>query len=388
MSVSLKIAIRFLKSSKGQTILIALGIAIGISVQIFIGSLIQGLQKSLVNTTIGNSSQITVLADTDDKLIQDYEKLIDSVRNADARITKISPVLDQAGLVIRDERTESILIRGFDFAEADKIYDIKNRLVEGQLPEQENEATIGKGLQDELELKLGDLIEITVNNGVKLEYKIVGVVDLKVAQINKTWFLTTLASAQERLEKSGTVSSIEMQVDSSNVFLADEIATGLQSLDKDGLLLINNWKDQNEQLLSGLNGQSVSSTMIQVFVVISVVLGIASVLAISVLQKSKQIGILKAMGIKSKQASMIFLYQGLILGMLGGVLGLLIGFGLAYSFTVFAVNPDGTPVVALFLDPKFFALSFGIAVVASSLASLIPARKSARLDPIEVIRNG
>lgn len=388
MSVSLKIAIRFLKSSKGQTILIALGIAIGISVQIFIGSLIQGLQKSLVNTTIGNSSQITMLANTDDKLIQDYEPLIDSVKNADERIVKISPVLDQAGLVIQDEQTESILMRGFDFAEADKIYNISERLVEGNLPKQENEAVIGKGLQDELELKPGDSLEVTVNNGVKLDYVISGVVDLKVAQINKTWFLTTLTSAQNRLEKVGNVTAIEMQVDSNDVFLADEIAAGLQTLNQDDKLVINNWKDQNEQLLSGLNGQSVSSTMIQVFVVISVVLGIASVLAISVLQKSKQIGILKAMGIKSRQASMIFLYQGLILGVLGGVLGLLIGFGLAYSFTIFAVNPDGTPVIALFLDPAFFALSFGIAVVASSLASLIPARKSARLDPIEVIRNG
>ena len=388
MSVSLRIAIRFLRSSMGQTILIALGIAIGISVQIFIGSLIQGLQKSLVNTTIGNSSQISIVADTDDKLIQDYEQIIDTTRSADTRITKISPVLDQAALIIRDERTESILIRGFDFAQADPIYDLENRLIEGSLPDQDEEVTIGKGLQEELELNIGDIIEITVNNGVKLDYTISGVVDLKVAQINKTWFLTTLTSAQDRLDKAGVITAIEMQVDSSNVFLADEIAANLQTKINNDDLIVNNWKDQNEQLLSGLNGQSVSSTMIQVFVVISVVLGIASVLAISVLQKSKQIGILKAMGIKSRQASMIFLYQGLILGILGGLFGVLIGFGLAYSFTVFARNPDGTPVVALFLDPAFFALSFGIAVVASSLASLIPARKSARLDPIEVIRNG
>ena len=96
MSVSLKIAIRFLKSSMGQTILIALGIAIGISVQIFIGSLIQGLQKSLVNTTIGNSSQISIVADTDDKLIQDYEQIIDTARSVDMRITKISPEIGRA----------------------------------------------------------------------------------------------------------------------------------------------------------------------------------------------------------------------------------------------------------------------------------------------------
>jgi len=128
--------------------------------------------------------------------------------------------------------------------------------------------------------------------------------------------------------------------------------------------------------------------MIQFFVVVSVVLGIASVLAISVLQKSKQIGILKAMGIKTRQSSLIFLFQGLILGLIGGILGLIIGLGLSISFTIFAVRPDGSPVVPLFIDRNFLLLSFGLAVVASTLAALVPARKSARLDPIEVIRNG
>lgn len=388
MSISLKIAIRFLKSSRGQTILIALGIAIGISVQIFIGSLIQGLQKSLVNTTIGNSSQITILSNTDDELIHDYEQLITSAKAADTRIIKVSPTLDQPGLIVLAKRTKSILIRGFAFEAADQIYNIKSRLIEGRLPTSDDEVVIGKALQSELGVQNGDRIEITVLNGVKQSFTVSGIFDLKVQAINTNWFLTTLSSVQKLFAMEGSITSIEMQVDSSSVFKADEIAGSLSRLNMDDKLKITNWKTQNEQLLSGLNGQSISSYMIQLFVVISVVLGIASVLAISVLQKSKQIGILKAMGIKGRQASMIFLYQGLILGILGGLLGVLLGLGLAYSFTLFARNPDGTPVVALLLDPAFFALSFFIAVAASSLASLIPARKSSRLDPIEVIKNG
>ena len=127
--------------------------------------------------------------------------------------------------------------------------------------------------------------------------------------------------------------------------------------------------------------------MIQVFVMISVLLGIASVLAITVVQKSKQIGILKAMGIKDKTASLIFLFQGLLLGIAGGILGVALGLGLAFVFTKFAVNSDGTPVVPLYIDYKFILLSALIAVGASTLAALIPARKSLKLNPIEVIRN-
>lgn len=388
MSVSLKIAVRFLKSSKGQTIMIALGIAIGISVQIFIGSLIQGLQKSLVETTIGNASQITVTSMSEDRLITDYTTIIDLIRATDERLVDVSPVLDQPGLLTDGDNTESILLRGLDFAAAEGIYALSERITTGRLPSEKDEVAIGTGLQEALSLQVGDSLEVTVAGGLRLTYVISGIFDIKVQSLNKSWFLTTLVSAQERLGKDGSVTSIEMQLASDQVFLADEIASILKADPGLASLGIDNWKDQNEQLLSGLNGQSISSTMIQLFVVISVVLAIASVLAISVLQKSRQIGILKAMGIRNRQASMVFLYQGLILGVLGGLAGVLLGYGLAYAFTVFARNPDGTPVVALLIDPAFFAFSFGIAVAASSLASLIPAKKSGKLDPIEVIRNG
>lgn len=388
MDISLKIAIRFLKSSRGQTLIIALGIAIGVSVQVFIGSLIQGLQKSLINTTVGNSSHITILSTTDDKLIKNYDWILNYIDSKEDGITKISPVLDQPGFINRDKKSDSILIRGVLFEEADKIYDIKSRLVQGGLPKNDYEVVIGTDLQKELDVKTGDKIVVTIPSGIRQEFRVSGVFDLKVQSINKTWFLTTLGSAQSLFGKDGRITSIEMQVDGSRVLTADEISKSLNGLNAKGDLKITNWKEQNEQLLSGLNGQSVSSYMIQVFVIISVVLGIASVLAISVMQKSKQIGILKAMGIKNSQASRIFFYQGLILGVLGGLMGIALGFALAYSFTVFARNADGTPIVALSIDPAFFALSFVIAVVASSLAALIPARKSSRLDPIEVIKNG
>ena len=128
--------------------------------------------------------------------------------------------------------------------------------------------------------------------------------------------------------------------------------------------------------------------MIQIFVLISVILGIASVLAISVLQKSKQLGILKAMGIKDSIASLIFLFQGLILGVFGAILGVAFGLGLAVSFTKFAVAADGSPIIDLYIDPKFIIISGIIAVVSATVASVIPANRSSRLDPMEVIKNG
>ena len=220
-----------------------------------------------------------------------------------------------------------------------------------------------------------------------VECKVVGFFDFKVAQLNENWCLTTLSNSQMIFDTNDVVSSIEIQISPDNIFDADEVADGISKVIDLQDLEIKTWKQQNEQLLSGLQGQSVSSLMIQIFVMISVVLGIASVLAITVMQKSKQIGILKAMGIKNSKASFIFLNEGLILGIFGAIVGIALGIGLAFVFTTFALRPDGSPVVALYIDYNFIALSGIIAVIACLVASLIPARRSSMLNPIDIIRN-
>lgn len=385
MRLPFKIAVRFLKSNKGQTILIALGIAVGVSVQIFIGSLIQGLQKSLINKTIGNSPQITVTSNADNKLIENYEDKIDKIKAADSNIINVSATADAPALIKKNDKTYSILMRGMDINNSDKIYNIKNRLYAGNLPENDNEVIIGKELQQELLAKTGDTLDIITSSGKSHTVKVTGFYDLKVASLNKSWMITTMATTQNIFAMDNKVTGIEMQV--KEIFKADEIAKSVHS-NLDNSLIVDNWKSQNAELLSGLNGQSVSSIMIQVFVLVAVVLGIASVLAITVVQKSRQIGILKAMGIKDRSASLVFLFQGLLLGVLGAILGLALGLGLSFMFTKFALNPDGTPVVELYIDYGFIALSALIAVASATLASLIPARRSSKLNPIEVIKNG
>jgi len=385
MKLPFRIALRFLKSSKGQTLLIALGIAIGVSVQIFIGSLIQGLQKSLVDTTIGNQPQITLKADNEDKLISDYEDILGSIEDNEADVINLSVAADGPALISIDDDTYSILVRGFDIDEADSLYNIKESIVEGEIPENEYEVLIGIDLQTEAGIEVGDELDVLSNQGENQTFTVTGIFNLGVSSLNSSWTITTLETAQDMFGMEERVTSINMQV--TDVFAADAIAASIEERIDNEELVVENWKAQNEDLLSGLNGQSVSSLMIQVFVMISVLLGIASILAITVVQKSKQIGILKAMGIRDKTSSLIFLFQGLLLGVAGAILGVILGLTLAFVFTKFALNPDGTPVVPLFIDPIFIGVSALIAVIASVIAALIPARKSSKLDPIEVIRN-
>ena len=385
MKLAFQIATRFLKSSKGQTILIALGIAIGVSVQIFIGSLIQGLQKSLVDTTIGNQPQITLTSNNEEKLIADYEEIVERISENEEEVKNLSVAADGPALISKDEETYSILLRGFNIDDADKIFNIKESLVDGALPEKEGEVLLGVDLKEEAGISIGDEIELLANFGDTSTVTVTGFFNLGVASLNKSWTITTLETAQSIFSYDDQVTSINMQL--KDVFLADTVADSIKERETSETLVVDNWKAQNEDLLSGLNGQSVSSIMIQVFVMISVLLGIASILAITVVQKSKQIGILKAMGIKDKDSSLIFLFQGLLLGVLGALLGVALGLLLSFTFTKFALNPDGTPVVPLFIDPIFITFSAVIAVAASVIAALIPARTSSKLSPIEVIRN-
>lgn len=384
MKLAFSIALRFLQSSKGQTLLIALGIAIGVSVQIFIGSLIQGLQIDLVDTTIGSQPQITIESTTDNKLIDNYQPILDDVSANYPGVIHVSPAADGPALVTVDGDNFSILVRGLSFEDAEGIYKIKDQLVEGNLPQNKDEAIIGIDLRDEAGIALGDEVEVIPGFGQTYTLKVTGVYDLQVASLNRSWVLTTIETAQAMFSYDRAITGIEMQVE--DVFAADTIAADIQT-NQTAELKVDNWKAQNAALLSGLNGQSISSYMIQVFVMISVLLGIASVLAITVVQKSRQIGILKAMGIQDGAASQIFLLQGMMLGIAGAILGILLGLGLAYVFTRFAVNPDGTPVVPLYINPAFIALSAGFAIIVSTLAALIPARRSSRLNPIDVIRN-
>ncbi|MGD9909072.1 MAG: ABC transporter permease [Candidatus Izemoplasmatales bacterium] len=385
MKLAFSIAFRFLKSGKGQTFMIILGIAIGVSVQVFIGSLITGLQKSLVDKTIGSSSQITITSSLDNTLLSNYQADMSRIEAVSDQITIVSPVLNQPGTLVNGSLNAPTLARAFDFNKANQIYHFDEKIIEGNMPSTMNEVALGANLKTELNINVGDTIVYQIPLVGEVSYTVVGFFDFNVKAINDAWLITTLPTLQNALSVGDEVSAIELQL--KDVFQADTVSVLIENIVVDESLSVDNWINQNAELLSGLQGQSTSSYMIQVFVMISVVLGISSVLAITVLQKSKQIGILKAMGIKDADASLVFLFEGFILGIGGAILGVLFGLGLAFTFTTFALGADGNPVVPLYIDYGFIALSAFIALLASTVAALIPARKSSKLSVIEVIRN-
>ena len=378
-----RIATRFLRASRNQTILIVLGIAVLISVQVFVGALISSLQQDLVAQTVGNSPQVTVLSARDNVTIGNWTSLVDQIQGVSG-VGSVAASASGNAFLAKGEKDAPVLVRGFDLSQADAIYHMLSKVYQGGAPASDAQVLVGKGLSQELNLSVGSSLAIVTAFGGRTNLTVSGLFDLGVASLDGGWVLTPLSTAQAIFGYGDRVTSIEATV--PDIYQARPVAASIEARLADPNVTVENWMDQNEQLLSGLQAQSLSSNMIQAFILVSVVIAIASILSITVLQKSRQIGILKAMGIKDREASLVFLYEGMLLGVGGAVAGALLGIGLLTSFTTFATDGNGAPIVAISLGWVFLLESFLIAFLSATLAGVLPARKSSRLSPNDVNR--
>jgi lipoprotein-releasing system permease protein len=398
LSYELKIALRFLIRGKSQTIFILFGIALGVAVQIFLGNLITSLQSSLIEQTIGNSAHITVSRQDDDISLMlsgdplntvrgNYPSLVKNLENwqpiatqieADQDITVVSPALQGTAIIRSSGKTVPVQVKGIQLDKGDQIYNITQRLISGNPALEGNNIFIGTSMAKDLGLIVGSGLNLLLPNGSTAQMIVGGIFDLQNEGSNSSLVIMDLARAQKLYGAGSGITALEIQV--GDPFAADTISSGLVNAIPG--VSIKNWKEQNGQLLIALTSQSSSSYTIQLFVIIAVTFGIASVLAVSVVQKSKQIGILKAMGATKKSAARIFIYEGFILGLLGAIAGsglgvlLLAGFGSANT------------TFALTVEPRSVLLIVFISVAAGTISALIPARNSSELNPMEAIRNG
>ncbi|MCB2312039.1 ABC transporter permease [Clostridium tagluense] len=384
MFTALKIAWRFLINSKIQTLVIILGIAIGISVQIFVGLLSMGLETTLLDKVVGNSTHITIYPKNN--IIENYHEKEAKIRKLDSKITSVAPVVEYGASIKRKDMVEAIQIRGFISKDLDSLYNIKNKIYKGRTILNPKEAILGKELSEKLGLKINDNIEVITPDGRNMVIKVVGFYDLDTIKVNKILVITDLKTAQDLAGVGDAASS--MQLSTSDPYNADSIATKIETGLKDKNLKIENWKDQNKLLVSAIMGEKVCSIVIQLCVMIAAVLSIISIMGISVVQKYKQIGILKAMGIKDGSAGAIFLIQAFILGIVGTCLGVGLTYIYIRGFNRYIVSTDGTPIVKIIINYSFIIKLCIIDVIASTLAAFFPAIKSFKLTPVEVIKNG
>ena len=398
MWVEWNIALKFLRESRSQTALILVGIAVGVSVIVFITALISGLQDNIINRTLGTQAHIKVQAPDEanrvlpaasgvtqlvleDKRAQrlrsinNWQQVVTQLDGL-ADVTAVSPVLSGPAFARRGVALESVALVGIDVVRYQKIIPIAKDIVAGKFRVGAGDAVIGKLLADDLGLRVGDKLRLDAGRDAVTVVNVAGIFELGVRELDSRYVYLDLKQTQALLGLPGGVTVIDVTV--RDIFAADVVAarigrlTGLKS---------ESWMETNAQLMNALTSQSLSTNMISVFVALSVAFGIASVLSVSVVQRTREIGILRAMGTTQGQMLGVFLIQGALFGLAGSAIGSAAGYALVWSFNSFGPGLFYIPVSA-----GLVPIAMAIATVTGVVSAAIPARRAARLDPVVAIR--
>ena len=405
MPFELFVALRYLKDQRRQSALILAGIGVGVGVIIFLSALITGLQQSIVDRTLGSQAHVVIrppeeaprvhASPTSELQAVTVERPPQRVRSIDgwreieatlrrtAGVTGVAPTVTGPAIAVRGQGSIGISVRGIDVESYQTIVDVQDRLVEGTFDLDGFRAVVGTELAAKLGVSVGGRIRVQTAADRGGVYTISGIFDFRSVALNESLVFVSLRGAQTLFDLTGGVSSLEVK--GGDVFEAEALAARIR--DRTGLPA-ESWMEQNGDLLVALRSQSMSSIMIQVFVILAVALGIASVLAVSVVQKAREIGILRATGTRSGKVTRIFLLQGTILGMLGSLLGIALGTFLALFFAGMAQGPDGSATFPVALTGWLYGRSVAVAVIVGLFAAVLPARDATRMDPATVIRNG
>ena len=398
-----QVAIRFLREGRMQTVLIVFGVAAGVAVVAYISALISGLQRNTLEKTLGAQAHVTLSAPDDvvlaagapaagtTALVQTQARaqrprsignwrLLVPVLEALPQVAGVSPMVAGAGLAQRGEATKSIALVGVDLDRYDRIVNLRSKVVAGSARLGPGEGILGRELADDLAVRVGDRISLVTGTGTD-SLRVTALVDLGVRELNRRTVIVPLRTAQSLVGLPGGATSLDLVL--RDVWVAQALAAELSQRFP---YKVESWQDANSQLVAALNAQSISTGLIRGVVMVVVALGIASVLVVSVVQKRREIGILRAMGATRGQIQRIFLVQGAVVGAVGSLLGLLLALLMIWLFTTFVRGSDGQPLFNITLQAGTALQVALIATVCGVLAAIAPARRAAALDPAQAIR--
>jgi lipoprotein-releasing system permease protein len=394
-------AVRFLREGRMQSLLIIVGVGVGVAVIVFMSALLSGLQANLIKRTLSSQAHITLLPPEEiarpqqatDTTALRLQKQAQRLRAIDQwqtlrdrletwpEIAAVSPVASGPAFAVRGEANKAITVLGIEPERYNRVISLAERLTAGQLRVGAGEAVIGIELAKDLGAEVGDKLRLSAADGRSDTLTITGLFDLGNKGVNARNVYVGLRTAQSLLDLVGGVSSIDLAL--HDLDLAERLARRIAG---ETGLTADSWIKTNAQFVTALTSQRVSSNVIRFFIALSVAFGIASVLVVSVIQRGKEIGILRAMGATQAQMRRIFLLQGGIVGFFGSLLGSALAWSFLMLWQLLARNPDGTPMFVIGVEPGLVALAAGGASLVGILSALLPARRAAQLDPVVAIR--
>jgi lipoprotein-releasing system permease protein len=397
------LALRFLREGRLQSSMVLAGVTAGVAVTVFLTQLIAQLQSTIVDRVMGSQPHVVIQPPQEQVLrvpagateaaqadqvqprlqrqraVDQWERVAE-LAAATPGVLAVSPVVSGPAFVTRGAAIQSVTLMGVRPQDYARVVRMDGYMIAGRFELDASSTLIGRELAEDLGLQLGDKLRVSTGSRSQV-LTVTGLFDMGSRDMNRRRIFTTLRLAQTLLDLPGGVSVIDLSV--ADLFGADAVADPLRQ--QTGLR-VESWMQTNAGLLNALSNQNISNNLIRGFVVAIVALGISSVLVVSVVQKQREIGILRAMGAGRRQIMAVFLLQGALMGVLGSALGAVLAYGLLVLFSHIFKAPDGSAMYVAELDVNLMLAASVLACGVGVLAALMPARRAARMDPVQAIR--
>ncbi len=367
------------------SVISVIGIATGVATLIIVIGVMNGFDNELREKIIGANSHIVV-----DKIggLDDAEEVMQKVGKI-KHVMAAAPFINaQAMLCVRD-RNVGVVIRGIDAAMEVKVTALKQMIKEGNLSLKDNSVILGKELVQRSLIKLGDEVELVSPADIsRRKFKVSAIFSSGMYDFDSNLVFMDLDNSRQFSEVSSVISGISIKVD--DAFQAEKVKKEIQN-NLGFPYYTRTWMDLNRSLFNALKLEKTTMFIILTLIILVAALNIISTLIMMVMEKTKDIGILKAIGATNKSIKSIFTFAGLFIGIIGTTLGAAGGLCMAYLLKTYQFIKlpkdvyyiDKLPVK---VDNFDVLMIFVAALCISLLATLYPAYQAARLNPVEALR--
>jgi lipoprotein-releasing system permease protein len=304
-----------------------------------------------------------------------YTPLIEALPEVKA----VSPQITGAGFLRRGTQVAQVSIIGLEPGRESAISDLEGYLVDGEVRLRSGAVLLGKSLVDDMGLALGHTISLESTGGIKAALTLTGIYQIGTGGgPDRRMAYVSLATARTLFEMPQGVSRIEIKL--FDLYAADAVALrveGLTGLDA------KSWTEDGAQLLEALNAQAQTGYFLKTFAMITIIIGVASALLLSTYRRRPEIGIMRAMGASRLFVVGVFVTQGALIGVMGGLLGAGIGYLALLPFPTRDAFRSGT--LPMDITQGSYGLAIVLTVLGAIAASILPARAAARVDPVTAI---
>ncbi|AKB55045.1 ABC transporter permease [Methanosarcina sp. A14] len=385
----LKIALRQVFSRKRQTFFAILAVALAVAVITVMMAMLSGFQGELIKSSTENNPHIVINPqDEKDGFIHLYKYNSALISEKEGVIALSPKYLGQAALEYKDN-AEGISLQGVEPEAEDKVMRVSKDMIEGSflsLTHTRNGIILGDKLAENLEVQPGDRVDAVFPGSKTTSFKVIGLIHTGTAADEVTAY-ARLDSLQDFFNEPGVVSTIGVRV--ADPYQADVISS---SIEKETDLNAVSWIETNAEILNLLNTQKVFVNVFYILIYGIAGFGIANTLITIVAQRTREIGILKAMGASQKSIMIVFLFQSVILGAMGLVLGTILGYIATITLQSYKIAVPqemyfGLQTLPLEVDPLNFVYAAFFAFIINIISGIYPARKAAKLDPVKAIES-